>query len=83
MHSSSLAKGSRFTLVDISPADVWTNDVPSSWFSIDFGPHRHICLTYYSLRHGGNYKADSLRTWDLQVSPRSDRGTSGSKTELN
>jgi hypothetical protein len=68
VHSSSLAKGSRFTLVDISPADVWTNDVPSSWFSIDFGPHRHICLTYYSLRHGGNYKADSLRTWDLQGS---------------
>ena len=21
---------------------------------------------YYTLRHGGNYKADSLRTWDLQ-----------------
>lgn len=21
----------------------------------------------YSLRHGGNYKADSLRTWDFQV----------------
>lgn len=24
--------------------------------------------THYTLRHGGNYRADSLRTWDLQGS---------------
>jgi len=68
VHSNSIAKGSRWMLVDKCPQQVWTDDVPSSWFSIDFGPHRLITLTYYSLRHGGNYKADSLRTWDLQGS---------------
>eukprot|EP01124_Arcella_intermedia_P032180 TRINITY_DN7458_c0_g1_i1.p1 TRINITY_DN7458_c0_g1~~TRINITY_DN7458_c0_g1_i1.p1 ORF type:complete len:637 (+),score=167.55 TRINITY_DN7458_c0_g1_i1:84-1994(+) len=68
VHCSSLAKGSRFTLVDIQHAEVWTNDIASSWLSIDFGPHRRITPSYYSLRHGGNYKADALRTWDLQGS---------------
>lgn len=68
VHSSSLAKGSRQILVDKTPNQVWTNDTPSSWFSIDFGPHRRITPTYYSLRHGGNYKGDTLRTWDLQGS---------------
>jgi hypothetical protein len=66
VHSSSIAKGSRWMLVDKNPQQVWTDDIPLSWFSIDFGPHRLVTLTYYSLRHGGNYKADSLRTWDLQ-----------------
>jgi hypothetical protein len=68
VHSSSLAKGSRSTLVDKSPSEVWTNDIPCSWISIDLGPYRKITLTYYTLRHGLNYKADSLRTWDLQGS---------------
>lgn len=68
VHTSSVGKGSRATLVDISPADFWTGDVPSSWISIDFGPQRHICPTHYSLRHGGNYNGDFLRTWDLQGS---------------
>jgi hypothetical protein len=68
VHSSSLAKGSRSTLVDKSPSEVWTNDVPCSWISIDLGPFRKLTLTYYTLRHGLNYKADSVRTWDLQGS---------------
>jgi hypothetical protein len=25
-----------------------------------------VTPTHYTLRHGGNYKADSLRNWDLQ-----------------
>jgi hypothetical protein len=60
--------GSRSTLVDKTPALVWTNNFPSSWFSIDFGPHRRITPSFFSLRHGANYKADSLRTFDVQAS---------------
>jgi len=68
VHCSSLAKGSRATLVDQTPAECWTSDVPSSWFSLDFGPQRRITPVHYSLRHGGNYRADALRTWELQAS---------------
>ena len=68
VHSSSLAKGSRSTLVDKSPSEVWTNDTPCSWISIDLGPYRKLKVTHYTLRHGLNFKADSLRTWDLQGS---------------
>lgn len=68
VHSSSLAKGSRATLVDKAPSETWTNDIPCSWISIDLGPYRKVTPTYYTLRHGLNYKADSLRTWDLQGS---------------
>jgi len=68
VHSSSLAKGSLWVLVDSTPSDVWTKDVPSSWFSIDFGPHRRVTVSNYSLRHGGNYVADTLRSWELQGS---------------
>lgn len=42
--------------------------MPSSWFSVDFGPHRRVSPAHYSLRHGGNYRADALRTWELQAS---------------
>lgn len=68
VHSSSLTKGSRATLVEKTPAEVWTNDMPCSWISIDLGPFRRLNPTYYTLRHGLNFKADSLRTWDLQAS---------------
>ncbi len=33
----------------------------------DFGKNKTVTPTHYTLRHGGNYRADSLRTWDLQV----------------
>ncbi len=33
---------------------------------IDLGRTRSVLPTHYSLRHGANWKADSLRTWDLQ-----------------
>lgn len=68
VHSSSLAKGSRSTLVDKVPSEAWTADIPSSWISIDLGPYRRLTLNYYTLRHGLNFKADALRTWDLQGS---------------
>lgn len=68
VHSSSLTKGSRSTLVDKVPSEAWTADIPSSWISIDLGPYRRLTLNYYTLRHGLNFKADALRTWDLQGS---------------
>lgn len=33
---------------------------------IDLGPGRSVIPTFYTLRHGGNYRADSLRNWDFQ-----------------
>eukprot|EP01096_Ripella_sp_DP13-Kostka_P014564 TRINITY_DN6624_c0_g1_i1.p1 TRINITY_DN6624_c0_g1~~TRINITY_DN6624_c0_g1_i1.p1 ORF type:complete len:228 (-),score=65.59 TRINITY_DN6624_c0_g1_i1:109-702(-) len=66
--SSSVEKGHERNLVDAKPSELWTSDVPSSWFCIDLGPNRKIVPTAYSLRHGGNYRADSLRTWDFQGS---------------
>merc|ERR1712100_658040 len=35
---------------------------------VDLGKSRKALVTSYTLRHGGNYKADSLRTWDFQGS---------------
>lgn len=65
--ASSVEKGNPEELVGAQPCELWTKDVPSSWFSLDFGTRR-VKVTSYSLRHGGNYRADSLRTWDFQGS---------------
>lgn len=66
--ASSIEKGVPCELVSRSPTELWTKDVPASWFMIDMGRNRRVIPNYYTLRHGGNYKADSLRTWDLQGS---------------
>jgi hypothetical protein len=66
--ASSIEKGDPTELVGIVPTELWTKDVPASWFCIDLGRNRSVVPTYYTLRHGGNYKADSLRTWDFQGS---------------
>eukprot|EP01094_Clydonella_sp_ATCC50884_P019936 TRINITY_DN4008_c0_g1_i1.p1 TRINITY_DN4008_c0_g1~~TRINITY_DN4008_c0_g1_i1.p1 ORF type:complete len:443 (-),score=85.19 TRINITY_DN4008_c0_g1_i1:188-1516(-) len=66
--ASSVERGEPHELVSRTPTELWTKDVPASWFSIDFGKHRQIRPTFYTLRHGGNYRGDSLRTWDLQGS---------------
>jgi len=66
--SSSIEMGNVQTLLQKTPADLWTKDVPASWFALDFGRNRAVAPTHYTLRHGGNYRADSLRTWDLQGS---------------
>lgn len=65
--ASSVEKGNPEELVGAQPCELWTKDVPSSWFSLDFGARR-VRVNCYSLRHGGNYRADSLRTWDFQGS---------------
>lgn len=66
--ASSISKGSPTDLVGVNPTELWTKDVPASWFCVDFGNNRLVRPTYYTLRHGGNYRADSLRTWDFQGS---------------
>eukprot|EP00007_Cunea_sp_BSH-02190019_P009022 CAMPEP_0174241140 /NCGR_PEP_ID=MMETSP0417-20130205/21972_1 /TAXON_ID=242541 /ORGANISM="Mayorella sp, Strain BSH-02190019" /LENGTH=828 /DNA_ID=CAMNT_0015320341 /DNA_START=117 /DNA_END=2600 /DNA_ORIENTATION=- len=66
--ASSIEKGSPHHLVDHEPSELWSKDVPASWFCIDLGANRLVTPTYYTVRHGGNYRADSLRTWDLQGS---------------
>jgi len=66
--ASSLRKGLLPDLVSKQETELWSKDVPASWFSVDFGPERSIIPTHYCLRHGGNYRADSLRNWDLQGS---------------
>jgi BTB/POZ domain len=84
--ASSIAVGEQHELLNRGDVallnELWTRDVPASWFTIDFGfalsqgPSRDdkprtyyaVSPTAYSLRHGGNYRADLLRSWDLQAS---------------
>eukprot|EP00211_Chloroparvula_japonica_P006028 CAMPEP_0119121880 /NCGR_PEP_ID=MMETSP1310-20130426/2302_1 /TAXON_ID=464262 /ORGANISM="Genus nov. species nov., Strain RCC2339" /LENGTH=379 /DNA_ID=CAMNT_0007111461 /DNA_START=189 /DNA_END=1325 /DNA_ORIENTATION=+ len=66
--ASSIEKGNPVDLLGRVPKELWTKDVPSSWFSIDLGRNRRVIATHYSLRHGGRYKSDCLRNWDLQGS---------------
>jgi E3 ubiquitin-protein ligase HECTD1 len=66
--ASSTEKGDPINLVGRKPTELWTMDVPSSWFCVDLGSTRSLLLTHYTLRHGGNSKKDSLRNWVLQAS---------------
>ena len=59
--ASSIEVGKEWEILNATPSELWTKDVPASWFTIDFGPNRAVIPTDYSLRHGGNYRADSLR----------------------
>ena len=68
VQASSVEKGTPSELVGAVASELWTKDVPSSWFSIQFKNGRCVRPTSYCLRHGGNYRADSLRTWDFQGS---------------
>lgn len=69
MTSSSIEKGQPSFITDYrEPRECWTRDVPASWFQLDLGPTRKLVPKFYTLRHGGNYKADSLRNWDFQGS---------------
>jgi hypothetical protein len=69
VNASSIEKGQPMDLVrKLDSTELWTENVPSSWFSIDFGANRKIIPTYYTLVHGGNYANDILRTWHLQGS---------------
>jgi hypothetical protein len=65
---SSIEKGDPKHLVARTPSELWTKDVPASWLMIDLGPHTRALPNYYTLRHGGNYRGDSIRTWDFQGS---------------
>jgi len=72
---SSNEVGNLYELLNTTPSELWTKDVPSSWFMIDVGKNRLMAPSHYTLRHGGNYRADSLRTWDLQGSINSETWT--------
>ena len=65
---SSMEKGDPASFVALEPVQTWTKDVPASWVTWDLGSDYAVAPSHYSLRHGGNYKADSLRNWDLQGS---------------
>ncbi|GAM27744.1 hypothetical protein SAMD00019534_109200 [Acytostelium subglobosum LB1] len=65
---SSIEKGNVTDIVGRTPTECWTMDVPASWVSINLGSSRTMVPTFYSLRHGGNSKADCLRNWTLQGS---------------
>jgi hypothetical protein len=67
VYSSSIDKGDPKALLDKNPSELWTQDIPASWIYIDLGDYS-VQPYAYSLRHGGNYIADSLRNWDFQGS---------------
>lgn len=65
--SSSIEKGKVHNIVDLTPKECWTKEIPSSWFSLDLRQGKLI-PTHYTLRHGGNSKMECLRNWSLQAS---------------
>ena len=66
--ASSIEKGNLAQLVSRNPGELWTKDVPASWFCIDLGKDRSVIPSHYELRHGRRFKSDCPRTWDLQGS---------------
>jgi hypothetical protein len=64
---SSLERGSVSNLLDENALELWTQNVPASYFCIDFMRYRVTPLAY-ALRHGHNHKRDYLRNWDFQGS---------------
>eukprot|EP01133_Synstelium_polycarpum_P005727 gene5727-6624_t len=65
---SSTEKGNVTECVGRTPTECWSMDVPASWLAINLGSSRTMVPTFYTLRHGGNSKADCLRNWTLQGS---------------
>lgn len=65
--SSSLERGTIVSILDEAPSELWTQNVPASYVSIDFMRYR-VNPTSYALRHGGAHKRDYLRNWDFQGS---------------
>jgi len=65
---SSQEKGNVVDVIGRAPTECWTMDVPASWIMINLGSTRSLVPNYYTLRHGGNSKADCLRNWTLQGS---------------
>lgn len=68
MTLSSIEVGQVHSIVNLIPSEVWTQDIPASWCTIDFGSERRISPTHYTLRHGGNFQNDTLRNWNFQAS---------------
>ncbi|KAJ3451146.1 hypothetical protein M0813_27968 [Anaeramoeba flamelloides] len=68
IHASSIERGDPLDVTGRKELEFWTKDVPASWVLFDFGPNRLILPNNYTIMHGGNYKADLLRNWDLQGS---------------
>jgi hypothetical protein len=50
---SSSVKGKPELICELDPQECWSDDVPASWFCIDFGKERAVKPTRYTLRHGG------------------------------
>lgn len=65
---SSLEKGRSPNIFEREPSECWTQDVPSSWFTVDLGAGRSLRITAYTLRHGGGTKQDLIRNWTLKGS---------------
>eukprot|EP00029_Vermamoeba_vermiformis_P014214 TRINITY_DN933_c0_g1_i1.p1 TRINITY_DN933_c0_g1~~TRINITY_DN933_c0_g1_i1.p1 ORF type:complete len:527 (+),score=102.64 TRINITY_DN933_c0_g1_i1:1405-2985(+) len=66
--ASSIEKGKEIYIVDKTSKEVWTKEIPSSWFAIDLRKGKSLLPTYYTLRHGASSKMDCLRSWVLQGS---------------
>lgn len=62
-----ISSGPNYELDMQSPREFWTMDIPSSWFAADLMRWSVLPIAY-TLRHGGNYVAESLRNWDFQGS---------------
>eukprot|EP01126_Amoeba_proteus_P055196 TRINITY_DN6833_c0_g1_i10.p2 TRINITY_DN6833_c0_g1~~TRINITY_DN6833_c0_g1_i10.p2 ORF type:complete len:149 (+),score=25.84 TRINITY_DN6833_c0_g1_i10:1013-1459(+) len=66
---SSIENGNPFSVLELQNpiVEFWTMDIPSSWFAVDLRKWS-VLPCAYTIRHGGNYIAESLRNWDFQAS---------------
>ena len=70
--ASSVASGSVHLLVEPqthAPHVLFTDDVASSWMSVDLGERTRVsAFTHYTMRHGGTGAYNFPRSWRLEAS---------------
>ena len=64
--ASSTAKGVARDFVKRGEVFAWTQNVPFSWYMVDFGNKRRVVPNYYSLRYASSGAACCPRNWLLQ-----------------
>lgn len=66
---SSIARGSKLDTIVEQVAAVLpnhTNDLPSSWVSVDLGPNRRLIPSKFCILHGDVHGLNALRNWEMQ-----------------
>jgi len=68
--SSSVSVGEVVDFIGRDKLRCWTQNIPYSWYCVDFGPDRLITPTHYSFGYGSSGNACLPRFWILQASKK-------------